>query len=72
MYHIATQPFLDRRENILGILNDGFVSLYLYTYYILTDFNSEGVWREEASLALVVILFTSIGVNLLDLLTRII
>jgi hypothetical protein len=42
-YHIRTQPYLDRRENYLDVINDLLVSLYLYTYILLTDFNSESV-----------------------------
>ena len=39
IYLIKTQPFENPRENKVALLNDSFVSVYLYINMILTDFN---------------------------------
>ena len=70
IYLIKAQPFENPRENKIALLNDAFVSVYLYANMILTDFNMTGEWRDQASMFLLCVLLTSIFVNILEMMIR--
>lgn len=70
-YLLRVRPYEEPRDNAMALINEALISAYLYVNMVLTDFNTKGLYREQAATLLLGILLASIGINLLDMLYRI-
>ena len=69
-YLVSVKPYEEPRENKAALMNEFFVSLYLYATLLLTDFNLKGKWRNETAMLMLATLLTSIGFNVLEMVIR--
>jgi len=64
IYLVKARPFPSKAEERMNLFNEVLVTLYLYGYILLSDFTYgfEDV-QDQAGLAMLVLIFISIGVN---------